>query len=348
MNYKFLTLLAAVVLVFTGSVFAQKAAPSETQKAVKLAGMLPASDGVMTLDSKRLFGEALPQMLVANPGLLTEINGHAENLKQRTGIDIREFDRVAVGTTIKETKPGVAALDPVVLAQGKYTPDSLLVAVKFASGGDYRQEKIGEKTIYVFTLKKPLSTDAAPKTSNSYIGKMIDMILKGLSNEVAVGPLDSNTVAFGSAARVRQTFAAGSRAGLSVLGLPGLQHGGLMAFGARIETGLSTFLPLDDDELGKSIDSIKFLSGWMDLASGNTVLQVKAKTALPEQAQELHETLQNLQSIGKALIGGSKGSSKAVYSRMIDNAKFSRVATEITLDLQVPQADINVLLGEKK
>ena len=33
---------------------------------------------------------------------------------------------------------------------------------------------------------------------------------------------------------------------------------------------------------------------------------------------------------------------------MIDNAKFSRVSNELTLDLQVPQADINVLLGEKK
>lgn len=347
MNYKFLVLLAAALFVFTGSAFAQKAVLSETQKVIKLAGMLPESDGVMTLDSKRLFGEALPQMLTANPGMLADINGQAENLKQRTGIDIRQFDRVAVGTTIRETSPGVAALDPVVLAQGKYDPASLLVAVKFASGGEYREEKAGEKTIYVFTLKKPV-TDTAPKTSNSYIAKMINMIIKGFSNEVAVGPLDADTVAFGSAARVRQSFASRNRVGASVLGLPGLQHGGLMAFGAKTEMGLSVFLPLDDDELGKSIDSIKFLSGWMDLASGNTVLQVKAKTAQAVQAQELHETLQDLQSIGKVLIGGSKGGDKAVYGRMIDNAKFSRISNELTLDLQVPQADINVLLGEKK
>jgi len=347
MKYKFLVLLSTAVLVFSGSVFAQKAPLSETKMGIKLAGMLPASDGVMTLNSKRLFGEALPQMLAANPTMLSDINGHTENLKQRTGIDIRQFDRVAVGTTIKETSPGVVAFDPVVLAEGKYTPASLLVAVKFASGGEYREEKMGERTIYVFTLKKP-AAEAAPKTSNSYIGKMINMILKGLSDEVAVGPLDANTVAFGSAARVRQTFESRDRAGISVLGLPGLQHGGLMAFGARIEKGLSAFLPLDDDEIGKTIDSIKFLSGWMDLASGNTIFQMKAKTARPAQAQELHETLEDLQSIGKVLIGGSKGADKAVYGRMIDNAKFSRVSSELTLDLQVPQADINVLLSEKK
>ena len=138
------------MLFFTGSVFAQKAPLSETKMGIKLAGMLPASDGVMTLNAKRLFGEALPQMLAANPTMLAEINGHTENLKQRTGIDIRQFDRVAVGTTIKETSPGVVAFDPVVLAEGKYTPESLLVAVKFASGGEYREEKVSGRTDLCF------------------------------------------------------------------------------------------------------------------------------------------------------------------------------------------------------
>lgn len=347
MNHKFLLIFAAI-FIFAGSAFAQKAAPSETQKAIKLAGMLPESDGIMTLNSKKLFGESLPQILAANPTMLADINGHTENLKQRTGIDLRQFDRVAVGTTIKETAPGEAAFDPVVLAQGQYTPASLLMAVKFASGGEYREEKVGERTIYIFALKKSVTADAAPKISKSYLGKMIDMILKGLSNEAAVGSLDANTLAFGSAARVRQTFEGRSHAGPAVLGLPGLQHGGLMAFGARIAMGLSAFLPLDGDELGKDLDSIRFLSGWMDLAGGNTVLQVKAKTAQLTQAQDLLETLEDLQSIGKVLIGGSKGSNKAVYGRMVESAKFSRNSTEITLDFQVPQSDINILLGEKK
>lgn len=310
--------------------------------------MLPESDGIMTLNSKKLFGESLPQILAANPTMLADINGHTENLKQRTGIDLRQFDRVALGTTIKETAPGVAAFDPVVLAQGQYTPASLLMAVKLASGGEYREEKVGEKTIYIFALKKPVSGDSAPKTSNSYFGKLIEMILKGLSTEAAVGSLDANTVAFGSAARVRQTFEGRGRTSPAVLGLPGLQHGGLMAFGARIGMGLSAFLPLDDNDLGKDLDSIKFLSGWMDVTGENTVLQVKAKTAQLAQAQDLLETLEDLQSIGKVLIGGSKGSNKAVYGRMVESAKFSRNSTEITLDLQVPQADINILLGEKK
>jgi hypothetical protein len=73
-----------------------------------------------------------------------------------------------------------------------------------------------------------------------------------------------------------------------------------------------------------------------------------AKTLKPEQAQSLQETLEGLQMVGKALIGGSKSADKKIYARMIDNAKISRTGNEVMLNLQVPQTDINVLIGEKK
>jgi len=62
----------------------------------------------------------------------------------------------------------------------------------------------------------------------------------------------------------------------------------------------------------------------------------------------LFETLEGLQFIGKAFLGSAKGANKQVYGRMIENAKFTRTANEVKLDLQVPQNDINVLIGEKK
>jgi len=48
------------------------------------------------------------------------------------------------------------------------------------------------------------------------------------------------------------------------------------------------------------------------------------------------------------LIGSSKGADKKVYARMIENAKISRQANEVSMDLQVPQEDLNVIVGEKK
>src|SRR3982751_6206021 len=41
----------------------------------QLVGLLPASDGVVTLDAKRFFGDALPRLLAAKPAVLSEITG---------------------------------------------------------------------------------------------------------------------------------------------------------------------------------------------------------------------------------------------------------------------------------
>ena len=69
---------------------------------------------------------------------------------------------------------------------------------------------------------------------------------------------------------------------------------------------------------------------------------------LTANRQSLLDTLQGLQTIGKAFLGGAKGPEKAVYSRMIDNAKFVRNNNEVTLDLSVPQSDIDILIGSIK
>jgi hypothetical protein len=55
--------------------------------------------------------------------------------------------------------------------------------------------------------------------------------------------------------------------------------------------------------------------------------------------------------LGKSFLGsGGKSEDKQVFSRMIDNVKIARGdgSNEVTLDLQVPQNDINILLKPKK
>jgi hypothetical protein len=241
-------------------------------------------------------------------------------------------------------------MSPVVLAEGKYTAESLLAAVKVASNDAYREEKAGGKTLYIFTPKlENLPAGAVPKSNNSFIGQMIDRAMKGIvSHEIAVSPLNATTVAFGPVSRVKQTVEGANRAGLTVLSLPGLQHGGVGSFGAKLPSGLSGLLGYDLDDLGISINSVRYLSGWMDIEAGTTVVRAIARTTLASDAEDLFLTLQDLQAIGKGLLKGTKGADKQVYSRLIDNLKFTRAGNELTIDLQVPQSDINVLIGEKK
>jgi hypothetical protein len=118
-----------------------------------------------------------------------------------------------------------------------------------------------------------------------------------------------------------------------------------MNFAAKLPAGMSAFLPLENDELGKNIDSIQYLSGTMNVAGDSAALRLMAKTQNDTQAQSLLETLEGLQFVGKAFLGSAKGADKQVYGRMIENAKFSRSTNEVTLNLQVLQSDINVLIG---
>lgn len=343
-----LPVLFTVILALAASVFSQKAAPANAAAAgLKLAKTLPASDAVIVIDTKKLIDNALPQILSGNQGMLTEINERVDTIKGVTGIDIRQFERVAVGATIKTGATKDLDVSPVVLAQGKYTAEALLAGIKLASGGEYREEKIAGKTVYIFTPK--LDRLPVPKTNNSWIGGMIDKAVKGItSHEIGISTADASTVVFGPVGRVKAALESGPRVGASILSLTGLQHGGVASFGAKLPVGLSALFGFDNDELGKSIDTVKFLSGWMEQGDGATVLRAHARTTQTAEAEELLLTLQDLQSIGKALIGRSKGADKQVYARMIENARFARVANELTLDLSIPQTDINILIGEVK
>jgi hypothetical protein len=350
MKFRIPLLFALILAGLTGALVAQKAAPpnSATAAGLKLAKTLPDSDVVVIVDVKRLLSTVMPQVLSGNAYMLTEISGHIGAIKTLTGIDIQQFERVAVGATIKTVSEKDFDVSPVVLAQGRYSTAALLAGVKLASQGEYREEKIAGKTVYIFTPKlDQLSVRTERKASG--IGRMIQAAIKGItSHEIGVGAVDSTTVIFGPVGRVKAALEPGARVGVPVIGLTGLQHGGTASFGTRLPGGLSALFGFDNDELGKSINTVKFLSGWMDIGSGSTILRAHAKTTEAQEADELLLTLQDLQSIGKALIGRSKGADKQVYARMIDNARFTRAANELTLDLTVPQTDIDILIGSAK
>ena len=110
---------------------------------------------------------------------------------------------------------------------------------------------------------------------------------------------------------------------------------------------MGALLPLDNDELGKTIDSINQFSGSLDVADGKTNLFVMAKTLKEDDAANLYDTIDAMRSLGKMFLGSSKSANKQVYARMIENANITRSGTEVSLDLQVPQNDIDVLIGKK-
>ncbi|CAN5579487.1 hypothetical protein BH24ACI2_BH24ACI2_11060 [soil metagenome] len=355
MKNKFFALLVAFAFVLNGigTAFADTNSKKKAGQTSQLVALLPTSDGVMTLDVQRLFNDALPQVLSGNQPMLAGIVGKIDEIKTKTGIDLRQFQQVAVGVTAKQISAKEIDFEPVMLARGTFNAGALLAVAKLASKGKYREEKIGDKTVYVFTTKNELKQNKPQSNKPSVLLPSIGLVvsfdfMKWFPNEVAVTSYDNNTLAIGSLARVRETLQAKTRISNEFLDLVFRKQNVVMSFGANLPDGLSKFVNLDNDEFGKNLDAIRQIYGTLDTVGADTILSMTAKTLKPEQAQSLQETLEGLQMVGKALIGGSKSADKKIYARMIDNAKISRTGNEVMLNLQVPQTDINVLIGEKK
>jgi hypothetical protein len=336
--------VGALLLNFAGISLADADAKKAKRQGNELVALLPVSDAVVSLDVKRFFNDALPKLLSANQTVLAEITAKLDEMHQKTGIDLRQFDQVAAGFAMKQIGPKEVDFDPAIIARGSIPAGGLVGIAKLASNGTYREEKVGDRTVYIFSVKE-IAAKNAPKVSDSKIAGAIGRAVDGLSREIALVSLDARTLAFGSVARIRQTLTSKLHVDAELSTLLSRNPNSVGSFAAKTPAGMSKFLPLENDELGKTLDSIRFLSGSMDVTEGNTVVQMTARSLNADKAQSLLETLQGLQVVGKAFLGGAKGADKQVYARMIDNVKFNRTGSEVTLDLAVPQSDIDILIG---
>lgn len=344
MRNKFFALFVAFAFIANG--FGAVFANTKANQANQLAALLPASDGVVTFDVQGILTNAVPQILSGKPQILDKINAHIDEVRTKIGIDLRQFEQVAVGVSTKPAAAGEFDFEPVVLARGKYNMNSLIAVAKIAADGKYREEKVGTRTIYIFSGKE-IVVQNKPQTKNSTLDKAIDRMINNLSKEFAVASYDANTLAFGSVARVRETLESKPRIGADIANLINRKPNAVVNFGANLPNGLSKYFTLDNDELGATLDSIRQMAGALEVSNGSTMISLMAKTAKADQAENLLQTLAGLQSLGKNILGGSKNPDKQVYGRMLDNAKITRAASEVSLDLQVPQSDINILLGVK-
>ncbi|HUR97999.1 MAG TPA: hypothetical protein VMZ26_08055 [Pyrinomonadaceae bacterium] len=329
MKFRIFAVFVLSVLVFNlgGSTFADSKAKKGGSELVSL---LPASEGVVTLDARRFFNDAMPKLLSGNQPMLAHVTAEIEKFQSKTGIDIRQFESTAAGVTTKKVGERKYDIEPVVIARGQTSSAALISAAK--SKAKYTEERVGERTIYIFSEAVTVGTPAPSK----------------FPGVTAVAVIDSTTIAFGSRARVRETLEARTKVDQELIGFLGQNPAAVASFASRVPAGLKSFVPMDNDELGKNIDSIQFIYGNADVAGELATVHMTARTLQNAQAKSLHETLEGLQMLGKAFLGSAKGADKQAYARMIGNAKFTVRANEVTLDLQVPQSDIDILVGSLK
>src|SRR5688572_26715205 len=340
--------LFVLVLNMVGSAAADREPKrGQVSQANQLAALLPVSDGIVTLDAKRFFTTALPRLLSANQPVLEKITAKIDKMKERTGIDVRQFEYLAAGVTARKVGPKNYDLDPVIIARGQVSSASLIGAAKLASNGKYREEKAGGKAIYIFSAKDiaAQAKQQAPVVTNP---DLVDKITGSFSGEIAVSAVDTNTIAFGEPALVKRAVTEKAGGNSELMALLAKKETSVVNFAAKMPNGMSEFLPLENDELGRNIDSIRFVYGSMDVAGDAMAVNLTARTLQETQAKALQETLEGLQLLGKAFLGNTSGADKQVYARMIANTRFSSKGSEVMIDLQVPQSDIDILVGKLK
>lgn len=338
----------ALLLVFglILNIAATSFAGNKNKKTNDLLILLPASDGVVTMNSKRFFASALPQILSGNKEMLDEINAKIEEFKTNTGIDIRQFEQTAAGISAKTISDKETDYETVALARGDFMADSLIRLAKFASGEKYREEKVGNRTIYIFSPKEMIEK-TNPTAKNPMLQKVLNMILPRLSGEMAVTAFDSKTIAFGTPSRVKLVLSDDKmRVSDDLVAMVSRNPNAVGSFAMNVPQGMVGLLELSDDDLGKNIASIQQMSGFMDVVGENAVVSMAAKTLKAENAENLKTSLVSLQIFGD-ILGNSKREDQKVYGRMIKNAKISANGNLVKLDLQVPQSDINILIGAK-
>ncbi|MFL6467926.1 MAG: hypothetical protein ACJ72Z_08210 [Pyrinomonadaceae bacterium] len=331
--------LSFVVAVFAAVDKNRPVKPAVKAKTDPLISMLPASDAVVTVDGKRFFGDALPKVLSANQKLLGEVLSKLNNLQSRTGVDLRRFDSFVAGVNIIKKAGNDFDFDPVVIARGSVDSAAVIESVKKNSDIRHREETVAGKTIYIVSSEDVLA-NLKQNVDPALVQKHAERI-----NDLAVTAIDGNTLAIGSLVRVRETVEHKTSVSPDLIGLLGKKAPAVANFAAKVPGGLSTLLPLDNDELGANIDSIKTIYGNADLAGGQATISVTGRTLQAQQAIDLKGTLEGLRDLGKAFLGGSKAADKQLYARLLTNVRISQVANELSLDLAIPQSDLDALVA---
>ncbi|MDQ4120497.1 MAG: hypothetical protein M3209_03520 [Acidobacteriota bacterium] len=346
---KLTAFIAAFALVAANfaAVVAQNATAKTSAPANDLVALLPASDIVAVADLRRLTTDALPQIFASKPATLAEINQHFDAFKAKTGIDPRQFDRVAVGVKYDRAVAGKIDFAPVAVTRGNFNANGLLGVAKIGLSGKYREEKIGNQNLLVVSLKDVAAQMPQPKdpAKADQISKIISKLMTG---EVAFHAVDQTTLAFGDLKQVRAMVEAKTKNGANadLASLASRNPNAVLSFAANVPGDLQSLMRFDNDEIGNILASLRHAFGSLDVTGGNANVMFAARTETADQARNLKDTLLGLQSLS-GLLRARKGAKNEVIADIAESLKISQTANEIELRALIPKTALDKLLAGK-
>jgi hypothetical protein len=289
---------------------------------------------VAQIKLRQLLSEALPRIMGNNSVRLAEVNAHIETFKNRTGIDPRMVEQLAVGFRFSHPAEGVTKVQTVALANGTFNPAAMVAAGRVASNGAYREEKYQGKTIYVFKLEENIR-------------------MAGLFNvridELAAAPLDANVLALGDPAGVRAAIdAAGrsrKRANAELIALASRDPNAVIGFGGNVTEQLILNLDIGNAPIATDLSKLRQFYGSVGTSETNLELFLAARAVNAEAAKSLGDTLEGLKQFGALLVGRLSGARGVLAKSALANLQIVTQANELQIRTAVPQADLGPLMG---
>ena len=333
MKIKALSLAIVVVALSQIAVQAQTRSRNTTPPVSTLLSSLPESDAVAQVKVKQLLSEAMPRILANNPAKLSEANASIERFKERTGLDPRMFQQVAIGIRYTYPSEGVTKLQTVALANGSFSANAMVAAGRVASNGKYREEKYQDKTLYIFTLD-----------DNLKLLGLFDFRI----GELAAAPLDANVLALGDPVAVRGAIDASrqhKRVNAELIALASRDPNAVIGFGSNMTERLVANLDIGNAPIASDLKNLRQVYGSVGTTESDLQLFLAARAVNAEAARNLGDTLEGLKQFGALFVGRLSGAKGVLAKSALSNLKIVSDANELQIRTSVAQAEVGPLFG---
>jgi hypothetical protein len=331
---RLLTLAAVFVALFSQiQAIAQTRSRNAASAVPTLMSSLPESDAVAHVKMNKLLSEAMPRILSGNPAKLNEVNASIDRFKDRTGLDPRMFQEVALGVRFTYPSEGVTKVQTVALANGSFSAAAMVAAGRVASNGKYREEKYQDKTVYIFTLDE-----------NVRMLGLFDVRI----GELAAAPLDTNVLALGDPAGVRSVIDAGrskKRANAELIALASRDPNAVIGFGSNVTEQLLGNLDIGNAPIAADLRTLRQVYGSVGTTENDLQLFLAARAVNAQAAKNLGDTLEGLKQFGALLVGRLSGAKGVLAKSALSNMKIVADANELQIRTTVAQAEVGPLLG---
>ena len=241
-------LMTAPLLILFMLLLATPVSRATSQPSGDIFAFLPASDGIVVVNARRLLNETLPRVF-AGDSAKVKLDTDLNDFKVKTGIDPRAFDRVILGAHYTYPSANVTKVETVAIAQGKFDVKAIAAAGRATAKGNLREEKYRGSTIMVFGVNDQM--------------KLFGLFSMRV-NELAVAALNANTLAIGAPATVRAAIDAGKtrqNTNAALIELASRDPQAVIGFGGNLSPALVANLDLGMDVIAADVKSIQQVYG---------------------------------------------------------------------------------------